>query len=463
MLHFQSSILRYILHEPQGEKYLALLNETIFTQMEYRYAYEAIKVYYDKYSKLPKQGTLRHIVDEAFQQKGMSGNTFKSIVDEIVTEIYEPLDVEYIQDYIIESAQLYRTKELMKSYALELTNVNKVIDDKFYLALQSKITEVTSLKDTMKSILVEEPDYFLLKDWDKYRQKEPQVIKTKFEKLNNFMTWKGFKAPEVIVIAAGHKAGKTTLLVNLAVGFLREDLKILYVDTENGVNRLHPMMYQCMLECTKEELYGRSYSFTEVSYEEIAEEMQIQRQRADEKLGTAAKAYQKYTKSEIKVEFFAPKRYNVNDVMTRIEKLKEEHNFVPDVILCDYFDNMKSCKAQPVRHLELQEIYMDWKVLAAKYNVPVFTVSQLNRSGIGKETFGDSAIAGDIGKFANADTIIGYALAEEDEAITINRLKGNKDFPLEGRLFIMANRDGINGGVVDIVIDREKCLITQKD
>ncbi len=53
--------------------------------------------------------------------------------------------------------------------------------------------------------------------------------------------------------------------------------------------------------------------------------------------------------------------------------------FVPDVLIVDYADIMRSSNKYNERRFELELIYQELRNIAIQFNIPVITATQLNR------------------------------------------------------------------------------------
>jgi len=107
-----------------------------------------------------------------------------------------------------------------------------------------------------------------------------------------------------------------------------------------------------------------------------------------------------------------------------------KRGFVPDMIIVDYADKLKTNKAsKEVRH-DLENIYVDIRNLAEKYNTALWTCSQSNREGAKAELITMENISEAYSKVFPSDLII-----------TLTRTKAEREDNL-ARFFIAKNRFG---------------------
>ena len=123
-----------------------------------------------------------------------------------------------------------------------------------------------------------------------------------------------------------------------------------------------------------------------------------------------------------------------------IEKLMLK-GFVPNVIIIDYADIMRSTKSYDSLRHELKLVYEELRNLAMELNVPVWTASQANRDSANSDIVGLENMAEAYGKAMVADLVI-----------SISRKAAEKSTGA-GRLFVAKNRSGRDGLVFPIHID----------
>lgn len=114
-----------------------------------------------------------------------------------------------------------------------------------------------------------------------------------------------------------------------------------------------------------------------------------------------------------------------------------------DMIVVDYGDLLKPTKSYQQKRMELSDIYEELRGLAGKYECPVWTASQTNRSGLNAEIITMEAISEAYAKCFCADFIFSISRTIEDK---------NQN---TGRIFIAKNRNGIDATVFPIFMDPE--------
>ena len=142
------------------------------------------------------------------------------------------------------------------------------------------------------------------------------------------------------------------------------------------------------------------------------------------------------------------KEYPTKSATTRtigihLEKLRQK-GIEPDMIIVDYADLLKPSptgfKSQELRH-SLGNTYEELRAIGQVWDIPVWTASQTNRSGLNAEGITMESISEAFNKCFVADFICSISRTMEDK--TENK----------GRMFVAKNRNGIDGIVFPMEID----------
>jgi replicative DNA helicase len=146
------------------------------------------------------------------------------------------------------------------------------------------------------------------------------------------------------------------------------------------------------------------------------------------------------------VKEYPTKSASVKTLESHLEKLRQK-GVEPDMIIVDYADLLRPAangfKSQELRH-SLEGIYESLRALAQKYDCPVWTCSQTNRSGINADVITMESISEAFNKCFVADFICSIARTKEDKMDN------------SGRMFVAKNRNGIDGVVFPMEIDLSK-------
>lgn len=130
----------------------------------------------------------------------------------------------------------------------------------------------------------------------------------------------------------------------------------------------------------------------------------------------------------------------VHTLRNHIEKLSLK-GFIPDLLVIDYADIMRSTRQYDAMRHELKLIYEEVRQLAMELNIPIWTASQANRSSANSDIVGLENMSEAYGKAMVADVVI-----------SLSRKASEKSTEM-GRLFIAKNRAGRDGLLFPIHIN----------
>ena len=161
------------------------------------------------------------------------------------------------------------------------------------------------------------------------------------------------------------------------------------------------------------------------------------------------------------IKEYAPGRASISTLESHIQKCIDL-DFKPDMIIVDYVDLLRSKKTNRERKEEIDDIYIGTKGLARELNIPIWSVSQVNRAGAKDDIIEGDKAAGSYDKIMITDF-----------AASLSRKRADK-VNGTGRWHIMKNRYGMDGitygaridsstGHFEMISDQELETITPAD
>ena len=132
----------------------------------------------------------------------------------------------------------------------------------------------------------------------------------------------------------------------------------------------------------------------------------------------------------------------VQTLRSHIEKLSLK-GFIPQVLIVDYADIMRSSRQYDSMRHELKKVYEDLRNLAMEKCLPIWTASQSNRESANSDIIGLENMSESYGKAQVADVVISISRKPSEKADGF------------GRLFIAKNRAGRDGIVFPIKLNAE--------
>ena len=133
-------------------------------------------------------------------------------------------------------------------------------------------------------------------------------------------------------------------------------------------------------------------------------------------------------------------RASVSTIESHISK-STGMGFKPDLIIIDYVDLLSSRKTNRERKDEIDDIYTSTKGLAKQLDLPIWSVSQVNRAGAQDNVIQGDKAAGSYDKIMITDFCMSLSRKKEDK---VNNT---------GRFHLMKNRYGMDGITFGIEAD----------
>ena len=348
----------------------------------------------------------------------------------------------------------YKTVPTMEVFKVELENLNKelqnvAVKDLLKQAYKaSKATDLGFVKDTfldfcknqtLKGALMRSVDLLELGDYDdirnlidnalkagterdigheyiteledRFREEARNTIATPWPLINNLLG-NGLGQGDLGLIAGGPGGGKSWALIALGAQAVKLGYTVIHYTLE-----------------LSEKYVGRRYDacLTEIPVGDITDH----KEAVIERLSTL--------KGGLYIREYPAGQATVNTIHAHLEKCIQQ-DIKPDMIIVDYADLLTS-KTSKEKRDKLDDIYTSLRGLATTMKVPIWTASQVNRSG------------------AREDIIQGDRMAESyskmmitDFAMSLSRNAEDKEGGT-GRWHIMKNRYGADGITYDSVMD----------
>jgi replicative DNA helicase len=144
--------------------------------------------------------------------------------------------------------------------------------------------------------------------------------------------------------------------------------------------------------------------------------------------------------AKLVIKEFPTGRATIQTIESHIQKLKDMGN-EPDLIIIDYVDLLRSKRNSRERKDEIDDVYIATKGLARQLNIPIWSVSQVNRAGAKDDIIEGDKAAGSYDKIMITDFAVSLSRKRQD------KVSGT------GRFHIMKNRYGIDGLTFHAKID----------
>ena len=373
-----------------------IISEEYFENQAQKWAIKEVLNYYDKYHTTPSLDILKvelQKVDNEVLQISIKEQLKLAFVtsDE---------DLEYVQEEFTNFCKNQQLKKaLMSSVDLlkagDFDGIRFIVDNALK-AGQDKNIGHEYVKDIES----------------RYRENSRETIPTPWPRINDLLQG-GLGNGDFGLIFGNPGGGKSWSLVALGGHAVRLGYNVLHYTLELG-----------------EEYVGKRYDafFTKIPVNKI----DSQREKVEEIIPQLP--------GKLIIKEYPTGRASVSTIESHIAK-STSMGVKPDLVIIDYVDLLSSRKTNRERKDEIDDIYTSTKGLARQLDIPIWSVSQVNRAGANDNVIQGDKAAGSYDKIMITDFCMSLSRKKEDK---VNNT---------GRFHLMKNRYGMDGITFGIEAD----------
>ena len=394
---FQVKVLSSLLtHKEFLQNINDVLSEEYFDNQAHKWIIGQILDYYEKYHTVPTMEVLK------VETKKVENEVLQLSVKEQLREAYQASneDLEYVEK---EFSSFCKNQQLKKA----LLNSVDLLNSGDFESIRGLID------NALKAGAEKNIGHEYIKDTEaRYREEARTIVPTPWGKFNDLMQG-GLGNGDFGLIFGNPGGGKSWTLVALGGYAVKMGFNVLHYTLELG-----------------EDYVGRRYDafFTGKPVDTLPKN----RKAVDEIIPQLP--------GQLIIKEYAPGQATINTIRGHIQKCTDL-NFTPDLIIIDYVDLLSSKKRTQDRKGEIDDIYVSTKGLAKELQLPIWSVSQVNRAGAKDDVIEGDKAAGSYDKIMITDIAISLSRKKED------KVNGT------GRFHIMKNRYGMDGMTFSVVAD----------
>jgi len=394
---FQVKVLSSLLtHKEFLQNINDVLSEEYFDNQAHKWIIGQILDYYEKYHTTPTMEVLK------VEMKKVSNEVLQLSVKEQLREAYQASneDLEYVEK---EFSSFCKNQQLKKA----LLNSVDLLNSGDFEAIRGLID------NALKAGAEKNIGHEYIKDTEaRYREEARTIVPTPWGKFNDLMQG-GLGNGDFGLIFGNPGGGKSWTLVALGGYAVKMGFNVVHYTLELG-----------------EDYVGRRYDafFTGKPVDTLHKN----KDKVEEVV--------KELPGQLIIKEYAPGQATINTIRGHIQKCTDLE-FTPDLIIIDYVDLLSSKKRTQDRKGEIDDIYVSTKGLAKELQLPVWSVSQVNRAGAKDDVIEGDKAAGSYDKIMITDIAISLSRKKED------KVNGT------GRFHIMKNRYGMDGMTYSVVAD----------
>jgi replicative DNA helicase len=357
--------------------------------------------YYDDFKKSPKENFLdlfkeyEDNIDEDLHKKCL--NIFK-ILNDITGS-----NGDYILSRINDAIYHFNLEDASISFA-SLIKGQKYDD-----------AVATILKAIKQPRIIEEPYYSYFTDTEfieeRIKEKRYKMI-TQIPMLDQIIG--GFQAKWLITCLGATKAGKTWMLIELALAGVWQGLNVLFISLEMGKSQIDERLDMSVGFMTSNP-NGEAEMLRKVGDDYIKIIEQADSIYDIDKVIKARNRYKKISGGNLEVVAFNRGRLNYHDVDRILDELEEKKGFYADAVVVDYLGIMKETIAGQNKKERISENSIGLKEIAGVRNIAMITAMQGNRKAMAAKVFKSNLVADDIDTIFNSDLVLAICQTDMEE------------------------------------------------
>ena len=365
-----------------------ILSEEYFDNQAHQWIIKEILRYYDKYHTTPSMDILK------VELQKIENEVLKLSIKEQLKAAYQSSDedLEYVQE---EFSTFCKNQQLKKAL---LTSVDLL-----------KAGDFDGIKFLVESALKAGNDKNIGHEYNKdiesrFREDARKVVPTPWDSINDILQG-GLGNGDFGLIFGNPGGGKSWSLVAVGGYAVRMGYNVLHYTLELG-----------------EQYVGRRYDafFSKIPVDQILQN----REKVEDIIPQLP--------GELIIKEFPTGRATISTIESHIRKV-EDLGIKADLIIIDYVDLLSTKKRTADRKGEIDDIYISTKGLARELDVPIWSVSQVNRAGAKDDVIEGDKAAGSYDKIMITDFCMSLSRKAKD------KVNGT------GRFHIMKNRYGMDG------------------
>jgi len=373
-----------------------ILSEDYFDNQAHKWVVKEVLKYYEKYHTTPTMEVLK------VELKKVQNEVLQISIKEQLKEAYKSSNDDLA--YIEEEFSTFCKNQMLKKALLQSVDLLQAGD---YDSIKFMI------ESAMKAGQDKNVGHEYSKDIEsRYREEHRIAVPTPWGEFNELLQG-GLGGGDFGLIFGNPGGGKSWALVALGGHAVKMGFNVIHYTLELG-----------------EDYVGRRYDayFTQIPVNKIT---QYKKEVSD---------VVEQIPGRLIIKEFPTGKATISTLESHIKKCIDLE-FQPDLILVDYVDLLRSKRNSKERKEEIDDIYVGTKGLARELNLPIWSVSQVNRAGSKDDIIEGDKAAGSYDKMMITDFAASLSRKKED------KVNGT------GRFHIMKNRYGMDGLTYGAKID----------
>jgi replicative DNA helicase len=382
-----------------------------YFEKQHQAVYDIFLKFVTKYNKLPTPA----ILEIEFKESEYTNRPIANDTLALIRELSNDNDVEL--DWLIESTEKWCKDRAVYLALMESISIVDGNTDKAEGAIPDILTKALSVTfDTNVG-----HDYFenVEERYDFYHLKEDK-IPFNIELLNT-ITKGGVPRKSLNIILAGTGVGKSLAMCHFAADALSQGRNVLYITLEMAEEKIAERIDANLFDVDIATL-------TDLSKDAFINKAHIANQK---------------THGKLIIKEYPTAVAHVGHFRSLLNELKMKKKFVPEVIYIDYLNICSSSRIKGLggsinTYSMIKAIAEEIRGLAVEFNVPIWSATQVTRSGFGNSDVEITDTSESFGLPATADLMLALISTEQLEGmnqVMIKQLKNRYNDPTEHKRF----------------------------
>ena len=415
MQRLEQTILRHLIHTDEySRKAFPFIQPEYFSDRCDKIVFELISEFITKYNSLPAPEAIRISLNE---RRDLAQSEYDDCVT-LIREISDkPEDVD--SNWLVETTESFCQRRAVYNAIMESI---QIIDGK------SKAKTETAIPHILSDALSVSFDAHIGHDYiedadDRYAFYHKVENRVPFDlEFMNLITNGGTPNKTLNIIMAGTGVGKSLFLCHHAANCLVQNKNVLYITCEMAEERIAERIDANLMDISMDDLHD------------------LPKQIYDTKLSRVASEFT----GKLIIKEYPTSTATSNHIRILLEELSMKKKFKPDIVIVDYLNICASARLKNNGNVNsynyIKAIAEELRGLAVEYNVPVFSATQVNRSGFASSDFGLEDTSESFGLPATADfmiAMIGTEELDEQNQVLIKQLKNRYNDAVSNRKFVL--------------------------
>lgn len=153
---------------------------------------------------------------------------------------------------------------------------------------------------------------------------------------------------------------------------------------------------------------------------------------------------------DLRIQDFPGGSLTCGQLESHLDSLEREESFIPDMVLIDYGDLMKT--RPEYYRMDLRANFEGLRRIAQERNLSMVSATQTNRTAFKARNVGAEAAAEDFSKVMTADWILTFSQTEAEKRLGVGRIQATGRDELDGRMVVISQNFALGQFCLDSAV-----------